>query len=537
MINTASGGLSKGHSEPRVRWATSTLFAGCLLFGGAAHLGLSEARAGDVLDIFPDTGVAPVPGQATCSFDYAPSGSTWHEAVKEEQVFLASIKSDTWQLGVGKGGHIYSLRGPYGESIPPQRKESPWNDEVWQTVSSSEDLIVPIQDYQNQFKGAERSEVWNATFPLMYFVHQAGIYTKGAGMDGGSVEAPFYSPCLRKRWDPETRTLELVNWMQQARTPCVWKSKVLIYTAYRDLGDGILEVNKVLHNFGSETLTFHSTPWGGARHSSLPEPIISNRDGSYEDADGVYGWTDIPTRTLVNTGGWMAWAQDRKDEASPAMALVFGTDPNNVSNGRRIDEAIRWGTAGSGEGAKVRDYQVAERMSHAKVGQGESWSIRWYLVSGEYAQVRKAAAKLAGKAGVSRLAFEDTVKQSVWNVDKTISTEGAGDPWIQLQAFPVKGTVPLFLLTDKRNGELVVTADPYALAETEPFPNPLPEGFKNREIYDNRVIFKQYAPHIGYQNLLGYAYANKPVDRNIRRIPAPEGVRLHESTRNLWIEE
>lgn len=497
-----------------------------------------------VLDLFPDLGVSQKSGAASCSFEYEPCGSTWNKDVNEEDVFLATLKADTWQLGVGKGGHIYSLRGPYGESVPPQRKESPWNDEVWQMVVTAENVIVPIQDYQNSFHGKkEFPEVWNSTFPLMYFVHQAGIYTKGAGMDGGAVAAPFYSPCLRKRWNAETRTLELVNWMQQARTPCVWKSGILVYTAYRDVGGGVLEVNKVLYNFGKEKLTFLNAPWGGVRYSVFPHSIISHADGSWNVSDGVYGWNDpekgfiIPNRDLVDTGGWAAWTKDPESDSSPTLALVFGTDANDVSRGKRIDEAFRWGVAGAGESAKIRDYQVAERMSHPHVRTGDSWSIRWYLVSGEFARVRKTAAELSDKAGVYPIHFDETARQSVWVTGSKITTEGKGSPWIQFFAFPAKGTVPVFLLEDKRNGKQVITADPYILAETEPFPNPLPEDFEGREIYDNRVIYKQYAPHIGYENLLGYAWMHKPEGQKARQVRAPEGIDLHGSAGKLWVPE
>ena len=500
-------------------------------------LACGAVQGGSVLDIFPDTGLKPKAGKTACSFEYKPCGSTWTEGVSEEKVFLASIKGDGWTLGVGKGGQIYSLRGPFGESVPPQRVQSPWNDEVWQTVVTNEELIGPLQNYQNALRKEcsqeEWVKLWNSTFPLMYFVHQAGIYTKGAGTDGGAAPAPFYSPCLRKRWNPETRTLELVNWMQQARTPCVWKSGVLIYTAYRDLGDGILEVNQVLYNFGTEKLTFLNTPWGGIRHSSMPHGIISNPDGSWDKAGGMYGWTDIPTRTLIDTGGWMAWAQDLEKEDAPALALVFGTDQNNVANGKRHDEAIRWGKAGT----ETRDYQVTERMSHAPVVPGDSWSIRWYLVAGRFSHVRKHAASLADKAGVSLLKFDADVKQPVWIKDGKVATEGKGAPLMELCAFPIKGTVPVFLLEDKRSGKQIITTDLYALAESEPFPNPLPESYVDRGIYDDRVIYRQYAPHIGYRNLLGYAFVDKPqqMKAKLMAVPASEKLLLRAEATKLWV--
>ena len=488
------------------------------------------AEQASVLDIFPETGVAPTPGAASCSFSFEPAGSTWNPKVTEKDVFLASVKSKDWQLGIGKGGQIYSLRGPYGESIPPQRQTSPWNDEVWQAVITSEGLIAPLQKYQNANPG-----VFNDTFPLMYFVHQAGIYTKGAGVDGGNVAAPFYSPCFRKRWNPETRTLELVNWMQQARTPCVWKSGVLIYTAYRDLGDGIIEVNQVLHNFGTELLDYLNTPWGGVRASSLPNQVMSSADGSWAVENGIYGWENIPTRNLIDSGGWMAWTQDPKEETSPSLALVFGRDLNNVSNGKRVDEAIRWGMAGTGEAAKVRDYEVAERMSHAPVRPGDSWSIRWYLVSGEFAEVRESAQRLSAHSGVEHITFEKAGLQPVWLSENKLETDGEGKPWIHFFAYPVKETVPVFLLEDKRTGQQMITADPYALAATEPFPNPLPDDYKGREVFNDRVVYRQYAPHIGYENLLGFAYKKKQGDEELRQLSAPEGIELHESAKALWV--
>jgi N-acetylgalactosamine-6-sulfatase len=489
------------------------------------------ACAGSVLDIFPDTGVATEPGTGSCSFEYVPSGSDWTEGVDEKAVFLASIQGDGWRMGIGRGGQIYSLRGPYGESVPPQRQASPWNDEVWQSVVTNEELIGPIQDYQNANRKKDWEKVWNATFPLMYFVHQAGIYTKGAGTDGGAVPAPFYSPCLRRRWNAETRTLEMVNWMQQARTPCVWKSGVLIYTAYRDVGSGVIEVNQVLHNFGAEVLTFQNTPWGGVRHSSLPQAVMSDAGGSWKAVDGVYGWTDIPTRSLVATGGWMAWTRDHKRKDSPSLALVFGTDSNDVSRGKRHDEAIRWGNAGND---KVRDYEVAERMSHAHVEPGDSWSIRWYLVSGEFAQVHQQAKHLSGKAGISELRLDCAVKQPVWMDGAEVRTGGEGKPAFELCAFPARGTVPVFLLKDKRTGKTLITTDIYSLAETEPYPNPLPEDLPFRGVYNDRVIYRQYAPHIGYENLLGYAYTQKPAGVNSRKLALPVGspVLLEE---DLWI--
>jgi hypothetical protein len=483
-----------------------------------------QAIEASVLDIFPESGVPLAPEEAVCSFDYEPSGSQWIAGVDEISVFLASVKGDGWRLGIGKGGQIYTFRGPFGESVPPQRVESPWNDEVWQFVATNEKLIGPLQNYQNA-NPRQRAP----TLPLMFFIHQAGIYTTAAGLNSGSAPAPFYSPCLRKRWNAGTRTLELVNWIQQARTPCVWKSGLLVYSAYRDCGDGIIEINQVVHNFGAETLTFLNTPWGGVRKSTLPHTVLSRPDGSWEVVDGRFGWTDIPTRPLAEAGGWMAYVQDPERQSSPALGLVFGAPGGKA---RRGDELIRWGTAGE----KGRDYEIAERISKTPIAPGQSLSIRWYLIAGEFPQVRKRATGLLAQARIARIEFDSRPRQSVWIHEGRVVTDGTGDPWIQLHAFPANDTVPVFLLIDKRTGQQILSADPYALAETEPFPNPLPSDFNGRSLYDNRVIYKQNAPHIGYENLLGYAYPEKPAGRNVQKINGPDGIVLNQSGQNLWVQ-
>ena len=432
-----------------------------------------------------------------------------------------------WRLGIGKGGQIYSLRGSFGESVPPQRIVSPWNDEVWQFVVTSEKLVGPVQDYQNA-----NPKLRETTMPLTYFIHQAGIYVQGKGFDGGRVSAPFYSPCLRKRWNAETKTLELVNWMQQARTPCVWKSGILVYTAYRDLGRGIVEVNQVVHNFGAEKLDYLNAPWGGVRPSVFPFTILSNPDGSWQEVAGTWGWDGVPDRDLNKTGGWEAWVQNPKDDDSPALALVFGIGGESPGTGRQF---ISWGTAGEG---KVRDYQVtALQASKTDLQPGDSLSVRWYLVAGEFSKVRKLAAEVSGKAGISRIEFKDSAKQPVWITDGKVVTEGGGAPWIELRAFPVKGAVPVFLLEDKRTGEQIITADPYALAETEPYPNPLPADLAIHDLYNNRVVYKQYLPHIGYENLLGYAYAEKPDEIPAAKIRCPKEIVLDKSAAELWFPQ
>lgn len=510
----------------------SILGAVLIVLAGMPSLRAEGSYQASVLDLFPGSGIPSGKGEASCSFDYVPSGSSWNPKVDEKAVFLASFKGQGWQLGVGKGGHIYSLRGPYGESVPPQRVASPWNDEVWQAVATHEKIIDPIHKYQ-----AKHRDQYRITEPLMYFIHQAGIYTPGAVEGDTGKAAAFYSPCLGKHWDPATKTLRLVNWMQQAHTPCVWRSGLLIYTAFRDIGGGALEVNQVLHQFEGEPLDYFSAPWGGIRKSSMPFTVVSKADGSWAQEDGLWNWSGVPQKEVYDTAGWEAWVKDITKEDSPALGFVFGTGketPGKLEFGGK--HLLLWGDAGRDD---VRDYQVTEVSGQFGMGPGGSISIRWYLVSGGFKQVRERSAQLSPHAQIKRISFSPDALQPMWEKDGKISLEeGEGSTRLgDLCAFPARGTIPVFLLKDKRSGKYVVSANIYAIAESEPYPNPLPKDHPEHYRYQNRVIYKQYSPHIGYEKLLGYAYVKQPARPSATKLKVPEGVVLNPTAGRLWFAQ
>ena len=492
--------------------------AALLLTGGA-----SRAEDGSVLDIFSYAARSQTGDEAAVTFDFSPSGSKWAPGVDEKKVFLAGISGDGWQLGIGRGGQIYSLRGEFGEAVPPQRKGAPWIDEVWQVVATSEKITAPVHDFQNA-----NPKLWQESLPFLFFIHQSGIYISGNDQDSGTVSGPFYSPCLRKRWNKEAGALELVNWAQQARTPCVWKSGVLVFTAYRSAGKGVIEINQVLHNFGEETLDFLNLPWGGVRKSSLPRTLLSQPDGSSKPVEGVWDWKGIPSSPLQDTGGWIAWAGPAEDAGTPALALVFG---------RNADEpraSVRWGTAGEAE----RDYEVVERVCKTKLAPGDSLAVRWFLVSGPLDEVCDLANQLEKEAGLREVARGGDVLQPVWADADGLNTSGEGTLWARFHSLPVPGTVPVFLLKDRRTGQQIVTADPYALARTSPIedPRPNPDGSDNGKT--TRDAYHQYADYIDYADLLGFA-AREPQGKNAGQLEnsenLPDKVRIHASASGLWL--
>ncbi len=251
----------------------------------------------------------------------------------------------------------------------------------------------------------------------------------------------------------------------------------------------------------------------------------------------------MPERRLPQAGGWAAWVQDPADDASSALSLVFGTQHVQGNENRPADfvkvpyrveseRKILWGTAGK---AGERDYEAAEQVTKLALRPGESCSIRWFLISGTFADVRKVASRLSAHAEIKPITFDAAARQPVSVQNGRLSTSAGGKRWSEFLAFPVQGSVPVFLLEDKRSGQQVVTADIYALAPREPFANPLPKDHPEYPRYQDRMVYKPYARNIGYENLLGYAYAQKPADGSVRRIQPPAGIRLHESAAGLWL--
>ena len=481
---------------------------------------------GDVFSAIPGGGAAQSAGNATCSFEYTPSGSTWNDGISEEKVFFASMNSTSgWRLGIGKGGQVYSLRGSFGEAIPPQRGDAPWVDEAWQFVATNIELVTPVQSFQSA--GTEQRRLG---FPIQFFIHQSGIYLGSLAGNSmvGSASVPFYSPMLKQRWDPATRTLSVVNWSQMARSPNVWKSGMLTYASYRDLGGGTIEVTNFVTNFGDQDLTFINTPWGGARHSSFPETILSQQVGTWSVGSSASYGSNAPIYAK-NTGGWQAWVQKSTQEASSALAIVFGKDPlPTVSSAdwRSFATILTYGLAHVG-----RDYAVSSIQNNIRLQAGQSLACRWHLVLGPFGQTRSKASALAPHAGLWTPETDASVVSPVWITGGTPSSTGTGSPAFYLYAQPIPGTVPVFAMEDTRTGRIFATLNPYELCPTAPYPNPLPASHAQYALYQNRVVHYQYQSPGRLKELLGYARSEASSSGNSINILLPG---VNNSNLSLW---
>jgi len=471
---------------------------------------------------------APAEDEAAgCSFDYEPTGSKWIEGADESKVFLASLKAGDVSLGIGKGGQIFSIRGPFGEAVPPQRVAAPWIDEVWHLVVTNEDLIAPIHHYQNENPQTN----WQSAMPLQYFIHQAGIYLEGltGSKSLGPSTEPFYSPLLESRWDAESDTLYLANWAQQARAPSVWKSGALVLTAYRAIGSGAFEVTQSLTNFGTEDLTYLNAPWGGVRHSSLPQTVLSKPDGSWSKVAGKWGWANIPKEKYTDTGGWIAWTSKECAPEDPALALVFGREAEGSQPWKRAAFLILHGTAGDGA---TRDYNVVEASCSVRIKPGETLVARWFLLAGPFAEVCTRAEGLVPHAEMWMPASDPPGRVPVWLVEGRPSKTGEGTPAFHLYAQPAKGCVPIFLMEDTRSDEVFATTDPYALVRSAPLENPLPPDHPEHALYEGREVFYPYEGPGRLVGLMGFARPKADPDGgdSIISLPGAGGANL-----NLWV--
>jgi len=468
-----------------------------------------------LLELFPRAGLRHGSGTTAFSRRFEPAGSRWAPGLDERQVFHALLDHEdpsgpSWQLRIGKGGQIYSLIGPFGESVPPQcHPGAPWIDEVWQLVSVSGERSNP-----DRFPGRGA--------PAAYFIHGAGIYQRDA-----QRKAPFYSPLLASRYDAARRAAAVANWGQHAHVPSIHRSGVLYYIQYRDAGGGVLETTYLVHNFGADTLDYFNTPWGGVRRSSLPTHVLSRPDGGYEALGGRFGGARGPstTRDVVATGGWAAFAQGDASPDAWALAVVFGTD-RHLAEQRALSEAgkpawqrhttrWRWGIGADRGRLKGRDYVVAVVNPRCVVRPGETFFYRLFFVVGRLGEAAKRAVTLVRHVDYGILTFDPETTplapvyaaadprtgQSIVAAQAPPGTKPLFLTW----AWPVPGSVPLFLLRDTARDRLLITHDPYQLASTAPYENPYPPGHAKHARYARRRVLKPYDGATDYLGLLGYA--------------------------------
>ena len=424
--------------------------------------------------------------------------------IDESNVFHArlqhqSLEERKWDLGIGKGGHIYSIYSSFGEAIPPQTSHAQWMDEAWQftTIYPS---VRRMKELPKEYKGKGYAHFGNA------FVHQSGMYIKG-----DMERKTFYTPMLAEHFDSADRSYALLNW-GQIPTPSINRSGVLIYVKYRDLGDGVFEVTYLIYNFEDETMT-NLGPWGGVRHSVFPEQVVSNPDGSYRYFHPVSFFGGTGRIRFRETGGWIAATQNADNPYSYALGVVFGTDlDKNGKPGRNPTYSC-----GYAEDA-MRDYMVQATSIGGEEFPRTPHLLRMYFVIGTLEKVARKANLLSEHAEYRPLDFNASnvplvpLYAATLGDDKIVTRNVSGNPVCHIYAWPVNGSYPLFLIKNNNTNRYFVTTDPYAQCARESFENPFEPGHKYHANFENRTLYHTYRKQTEWVGLLGFVLPKDKVE-------------------------
>ena len=401
---------------------------------------------------------------------YDPSGSAWSVSFDEAHVLDTRISSHvagdpvrSWDLRTGRGGFIYSLRtGALGETVPPSWRStqdtSPWNDEVWQGVA-----VGPLN---NPSEGSP------------YFMHQSGVYLKDP-----VLTKPFYSPQVASHLDMENRSFTTVNWTPQAHVNIYvdgnptndWKSYLLCYTRYRDLGQGVIEVMLGYYNYGPDLLNWFNMPWGGVRRTSTEYAFTSEPGGTTWREPITNRWGS--SEDFVETGGWQGYSAT-SNGATPALGFVFGEDTDPLLPNQLSKSWFRTGYAGgkpTGNETDWRNYLVSTAVRRYNLPQGNGlWSTHFYVL-GDDMQDLSDRIQARGVLGADLAAFDYTeagtplVAYSVSGSGNNFQClENGSDPDFFLYAHPVSGSFPVFGIIED-DGARYLTWNPYANGIVKPY--------------------------------------------------------------------
>jgi len=502
----------------------------------------TEAPA-TLLEVFPESVVRSPQekmGETVHTSSYSPSGSLWQHELNERWVFHRELQhvsdgADAFSLRIGKGGQLYSLRGAFGESVPPSFRSdgpsSPWNDEIWQFVAvcgKYNDTLLRNGPLSDEVK--KRIEATG--FPRLHlFIHNSGAYMEGdlSAMDN------LYCPLLGAAAGADGRSYRTVNWgLIPWNTP--HRSPLLYYVQTRDAGEGVIEITYVVHNFSvrDDVVFDHlNAPWGGTRASSLPFHYVSTPEGELQDRVEVQKVQDMWEKPVDvrATGGWnLSCASEAPD--SPSLALVFGRDRHLETELAKVEagephcqfagsiyrdasaynpSAFRDQDFRERPENSWRNYDVAVVIPKFRLAPGTTIWYRSYLVVNRRDRAIELAKSLVDKVDYGLLTFDPAETPLV-------SAQVAGSPAFQLFAKPVPGSKPLFLIENATTGREVVTTDMYTFFDKEKLDWNLPPEHPDADYYNNAYAYRLEKHNSRWHRLLGYACVDKPEQADYVRL-------------------
>ncbi|MDW5289687.1 T9SS type A sorting domain-containing protein [Formosa sp. PL04] len=412
-------------------------------------------------NVFPTSGVFQQEG-TPMSFTntYSPSGSSWSLTQDESVVFqnLMTYNHPTdadksYELRIGKGGQIYSFITSAGETIPPQWRNpatysnpniAPWVDEVWQIVG----VDITQDDRQNNQK---------------YFIHQAGVYLLDSEIPD---QKPFYSPQIAEYYDSDNQEYTTVNWGQHAHTndnlTAGFTSSILYYTKYKNLGNGLIQVDNLLYNFGTDVIHHMNVPWGGIRTSTYGYWYVSDAENNFTLPDQVYNHDDYFAGTET-TSGAMVFTNAENGNGSSLGIMV-----NNDDGTTRIKNV--GGTAN-------RNYTLHTAIrNEINLKFGDAIRIRnYFIVDGSVTDIQSQISNLNLQENTF-FGFDNKTKKEVDETNYYFDTNGVAitaeettaNNGLNLTLQPHVNSYPLFLikgLNDANNTEYRITSDLYTFSK------------------------------------------------------------------------
>lgn len=472
---------------PNVRWLRLTLLVVVSwLVANDSALAFPNT---DLLIVFSDSSVTTAGNSAftsTTAIDL--SGSTFGFGLDENDVYHAALRTNQtsgpanrdWEIRIGKGGQIYSIRSEVGEIVPPQSFWRPFNDEVFQSVSVN---TTP-----------------RATGGEAAFYHQSGYY-----VDGNNVAQPTFSPLLSSG-SVEANSYSTLCLAVQADSEAIPQlpSGLLNYQRTRDLGDGVIEVTHSIYNFGNDTVDFHNLPWGGVRKTVFDNMLVSNSGGGFTDR--FIDDFGNPANQVINaaaTGGWAAFTEGTAG-SDRGLAYVFGdTDTHLNQPWQNNESSWRWGDGGGDVwGIPIRNFNVGTFRREVNIVPGDLFESRYFLVLGDVDHIESA---IANRNLVSNATYDKQIISTQdsgvlgWEIVdangeySVISAPAGSQADFLTYAQPVNGSRPLFLFEDIGGNEFIST-DPYALSDTP---------------YDGQT---------DYKGILGFVLPLALVDSNVDHI-------------------
>jgi len=484
-----------------------------------------------LLDLFPASTVQlpeEKQGRTVMSSNYYPSDSLWHESLDESWVFHQEIKHEQDKLNsfgirIGKGGQLYSLRGAFGESIPPQGKGNPWNDEVWQFVavcSKYNGTLLGSGSLSEELK----KKIKASPYSQYYFIHNSGTYIpSAAGLN------TLYCPMLGADTPDDGRTCRTLNWGLVPQVKTLNRSPILYYVQTRDIGNGIVEMTYVVHNFSvREDIVFDhlNAPWGGTRITRLPFHYLSKPDGTLMNREQMRELNVKDGIGVRETGGWNLSSQS-EDPDSPSLALVYGRDRHLESELKKMKNSEPycqfdgslyrdWPAIGDFEFQgqdwqtrpenSFRNYEVAVVIPRLRLAPSTTIWYRSFLVINGRDRAIELSKSLVDQTDYGLLTF-DPKTTPMLKVDL-----GGGMPAFELYAKPVPGTMPLFLVADKTTGQEIVTTDLYHFVPKEDPGFDIPPEHALHDYYSQAVGYSMDQHNSKWKRILGYAYVDQPDD-------------------------